>query len=281
MSKHGWIGVAILVGGEAALWAGVDLAATFFTPIMWTGYIVLADALIAKRVGLSYLTRRRREFLLMAVLSVLSWLMFEAYNLRLQNWAYRGLPDNPLARNFGFFWSFATITPSLIITADLLAALGWPPLREHSLRRANSLQLSLSFVAGIAFAFIPPLLPPEAARFTFGFVWLGFVLLLEPLNYRAGAPSLYREWLEGRPQRVWQFLAAGLICGLLWELWNLQTLPRGGGGWIYTIPDQLRIFGWHYGQMPLLGLLGFPPFAMESFAIYHFLRRALFPVWAA
>jgi hypothetical protein len=27
--------------------------------------------------------------------------------------------------------------------------------------------------------------------------------------------------------------------------------------------------------MPLLGMLGFPPFALELFAMYHFLRKIL------
>jgi hypothetical protein len=68
-----------------------------------------------------------------------------------------------------------------------------------------------------------------------------------------------------------------MICGFLWEAWNYQTLPLGGAGWLYTMPPSIHnlIFGWHYGKMPLAGLLGFPPFAIECFAIYYFLRRAL------
>ena len=35
------------------------------------------------------------------------------------------------------------------------------------------------------------------------------------------------------------------------------------------------VFSLHYGKMPVAGLLGFPPFALESFALYYFLRWAL------
>ena len=73
--------------------------------------------------------------------------------------------------------------------------------------------------------------------------------------------------------RPWMFagltlMAAGMICGLLWEFWNYWA----GAKWIYTVP-----FTRHskYFEMPLLGLLGFPPFALECFAMYHFTRSLL------
>ena len=51
MRPHGWLGLLILLGAEVLLYAGSRLVATWFTPLMWTGYIVLADALIAHRTG--------------------------------------------------------------------------------------------------------------------------------------------------------------------------------------------------------------------------------------
>src|SRR5208283_5641891 len=49
-------------------------------------------------------------------------------------------------------------------------------------------------------------------------------------------------------------------CGLLWELWNF----RAGSKWIYTVPHAgfLKIF-----EMSLFGFLGFPPFALECYAM--------------
>ena len=50
-------------------------------------------------------------------------------------------------------------------------------------------------------------------------------------------------------------LASGLVCGLLWEFFNYWA----GGKWKYTVP-------WPAGpklfEMPWLGFLGFPPFAL-------------------
>ena len=283
MKLHGWLGLVILLGAEALLYAGSRFVATWFTPIMWTGYIILADAVIAQRMGRSWLTTRQREFGFLAVLSVLSWLIFEVYNIKLKNWVYVGVPEPMWVRDIGFFWSFATITPAIFQTAELLESF-FPhsrakqaPLLPAPLPSETRKALSPSILLGLAFVAIPPALPDDLAPYTFGFVWLGFVALLEPINWRLGLPSFLSDWLNGDKKRVWLWLAAGFICGLLWEAWNYQTLAQDGAGWLYTMPELIHnlIFGLHYGKMPLAGLLGFPPFALECFAIYHFLRWAL------
>src|SRR5258708_33115963 len=61
----------------------------------------------------------------MAALSVVLGLIFEAYNLRLENWRYVGLPQELLESWFGYAWSFATITPGIFMTAGLVESFGW------------------------------------------------------------------------------------------------------------------------------------------------------------
>jgi hypothetical protein len=293
MKHYGWLGLAILLGAEILLYAGGRFVATWFTPIMWSGYIIFVDALIAHRTGQSWLTTRRREFGFLALLSVLSWLIFEAYNLKLKNWAYIGVPAAQWQFDLGMFWSFATITPAIFQTAELLES-WWPvgstdesdtrrnsgnpsqppPHPFHPLTKNLGSVLSLT---GLALVVIPAALPDWLAPYTFGCVWLGFIGLLEPSNLQASRPSLLRDWLEGRGARIWRWLAAGLICGFIWETWNVQTLAHNGAGWLYTMPALIHnlIFGLHYGRMPVAGLLGFPPFAWECFALYYFLRSLL------
>ena len=280
MRRHGWLGAVVLAGGEAALYAGVPFVTTWFTPIMWTGYILLVDALVARRTGGSWLTTRRREFPFLAVLSVLSWLIFEVYNFKLRNWVYLGMPAEMWVRDIGFFWSFATITPAIFETAELLESFRPPPPAPALVAKRQgkgSWRDSIAILVGLALIAIPAALPDWLAPYTFGFVWLGFVPLLEPINRRLRQPSLWRDGSEGNRARVWQWLAAGFVCGLLWEAWNFQALARGGAGWLYTMPPLIHnlIFGLHYGKMPVAGLLGFPPFAWECFALYYFLRSVL------
>jgi hypothetical protein len=280
MKPHGWLGLGALVGAEMLLYSDVRFVATWFTPIMWTGYILLADALIAHRAGASWLTTRRREFGFLIVLSVLAWLVFEVYNFKLKNWVYVGVPPQVWARDLGFFWSFATITPAVFQTAELLEA-WWMPGSTTSVsgrtRPASPRALLTFSLVGLACIVVPPALPDWLAPYTFGFVWVGFIGLLEPINLNLNQPSLLRDWHAGRRRRIWLWLTAGLICGLLWEAWNYQALAHNGAGWLYTMPDLIHnlIFGLHYGHMPLAGLLGFPPFAWEAFALYYFLRHAL------
>jgi hypothetical protein len=58
---------------------------------------------------------------------------------------------------------------------------------------------------------------------------------------------------------------AGIIIGFFWEFWNFWAIPK----WIYHIPfvGFYKIF-----EMPVLGFLGYFPFAFELYAMYFFVR---------
>jgi hypothetical protein len=204
----------------------------------------------------------------MALLSILCWLVFEVYNLRLANWAYVGVPSQPVARTLGFAWSFATIFPGIFQTADLLRAYGVFERARLGPARWTPGLLALSAVAGLALVTVPLALPARVGAYLFGAVWVGFIFLLEPVNYRLGVPSIYRDLEAGRAARLGQLLAAGLLCGLLWEFWNYWAAAK----WIYIFPifQNFKLF-----EMPVPGFLGFPPFALECFAMYSLCCWAL------
>src|SRR5262245_27492501 len=63
-------------------------------------------------------------------------------------------------------------------------------------------------------------------------VWAGWALLLEPLNYRRGRPSWLADLALGDASRLLALLAAGAICGVLWEFWNYWAATR----WTYSVP---------------------------------------------
>jgi hypothetical protein len=264
----GWAGLAIILVSEFLLFRGVARVATFFTPVAWTGYLLLADALVSSLSGTSRLSQDPRGFLSLAFWSVPLWLIFEAYNLRLENWTYVGLPENRLVYGVGYTWSFATIWPALYETADFVRALGrsWSPLRRRSLPLSRGI-LGLG-VLGVVTLALPVLLPRHLGPFLFGPVWIGFVLLLDPINYRWNGRSLLGDWEAGETSTLASFLTAGWICGLLWEFWNYWALSK----WTYTVPyfGNVKIF-----EMPVPGYLGFPPFAVECWAMYVFLRSFL------
>jgi hypothetical protein len=267
---YGWLGLGVVAGAEICLFARQPFVSRWFTPIVWTGYILFADALALRLRGHSLIHDRPREALMLAWISVGCWLLFEAYNFRLLNWYYVGVPERPLERDWAFVWSFATIMPGLFETADVLEGLGFLGGLRVKPRALPPALLAVAFVVGLAFVSIPALLPVHVARYTFGFVWIGFILLLEPINMGLGAASPLGDWGRGDPRSALRLLTAGLVGGFLWEFWNYWATA----GWRYTVPWPLD-FGVYYFRMPVLGLLGFPPFAWECWAMFQLLKRML------
>jgi hypothetical protein len=272
--RHGWLGLGVIVAAEALLLAGQPVVGRWFTPIVWTGYVLLADALAARLTGRSYLTDARAELVLVAVASVGCWWLFEWYNApRFWRggadrvglwWQYHGLEPDPWLRRAGYDWSFATIFPALFLTAAVLRASVFAGARVRPWQPPPGL-LRAAGVAGGVFVALPLLVVSE---WLVPLVWTGFVLLLEPVNYRRGRPSWLGALTRGDASLVLSLLAAGAVCGALWEFWNYWALTR----WTYTVPylGHVKVF-----EMPVLGYLGFPPFALECYAMYHWLRGRL------
>ncbi len=266
MIWYGWLGLGVLLLSQALLPWRLELHAQWFTPIMWTGYILLADALVLRWRRASLIHDHPREAAFMATVSIPLWVVFELYNLRLQNWAYFGLPEPPWLAAIGYAWAFATITPGLFETAALLEAVGIGRVARRPAAAPAAAGLRAAVAVGAVFLVVPPLLPAPLRPWTFGFVWLGFLLLLDPLNYRAGRPSLTAAWARGDRGLAYRWLLAGLVCGLLWEFWNYWAIGKWKYVGVPVLPD------WKLFEMPLVGYLGFPPFALEVFAMYHFVR---------
>lgn len=231
---------------------------TFHTPIAWTGFIALADGWCFQLRGRSLGSSRPIELLLMTIWSVPAWLVFEAYDLHLHNWHYIGLPANPILADLGYAWAFATILPGVLEATELLGAVGigrgwvgtpWKPSR--------SLVVAMAVIGGMCLI-LPLLLPSSVATFLFGLVWLGFILLLDPILELSGGRSLLRQMARGDYRRLGQLIVSGALCGFLWEFWNFWA----GAKWIYDVPPPLGS-GPHVFEMPLAGFIGFLPFAIE------------------
>ena len=261
---HGWLGLFALICAEYLMFHGIEPAATYFSPVAWTSYILIADAAVFAISGHSRLREEPRGLLKMAALSIPLWLIFEAYNLRLANWAYVGLPDGRIERWIGYGWAFATITPGIFMTAALIESFGWFKQESRPLRFSRATETTF-VVLGATFLIAPLLVPAHTAPYLFGLVWLGFLFLLEPINYRLHLPSFEGDLARGHRGRLYSFLAAGWVCGWLWEFWNYWART----GWIYTFPSMVPGGQqWKIFQMPAPGYLAFPVYALECFAMY-------------
>ncbi|MGA3295050.1 MAG: hypothetical protein ABSE45_13835 [Candidatus Acidiferrales bacterium] len=256
---HGWLGLFTLAAAEWLMFRRIDPVATYFTPVVWSAWILIADAAVFAITGRSRLNDAPLTLARMALLSIPLWLIFEAYNFRLRNWTYVGVPVAWPAALLGYAWSFATITPAIFETSDLVQAL-LPPLPSEP--RTISAVAERAMIACGAICLIAPLVVPQriAARL-FILIWIGFILLLDPLNRHLGLPSFLGDLSEGFSRRFYGFLYSGWICGWLWEFWNNWAPAK----WHYTFPmfQQWKIF-----EMPAPGYLGFLPFALECFTMY-------------
>jgi Domain of unknown function (DUF4332) len=259
---QGVAGVLLFLLGLWALIADLEAWNAIWYLPAWYGYLLVLDAVIARRGGRSFVRDRRRELFEMMLWSLPFWLLFEAFNLRLHNWYYvfglRTLWGSLLMSTL----AFATVLPACFFHAELLAAYGvfeakrWRPIRVS--RRLLAALVSV----GIAAAVVPLLWP----RGTFWAVWGAPLVIFDVVNYRRGAPSLLSDLEEGRPARLLRLLAGGLLAGAAWELLNFWARTK----WIYTVP------GFESGkllEMPFAGFGGFPPLAVSAFAYFAFVSR--------
>jgi hypothetical protein len=260
---YGWVGLASLAISEWLMFRGIEPVATFFTPIAWTCYALIADAAVFAIRGRSRLRDAPKQFAKLALLSIPLWLIFEAYNLRLANWTYAGGIPLPLPVTWlAYGWAFATIWPGIFLTADLIESFGWWDIAFRPVRFSRATQ-NVFMIAGALLAIVPVILPARVGAYLFGAVWVGFVFLLDPINFRLGLASFETDFASGRYGRFFSYLASGWVCGWLWEFWNFWAAAK----WHYTFPimQGQKIF-----EMPVLGYLGFLPFALECFVMYYF-----------
>src|SRR5581483_1011878 len=233
---------------------------------------LLLDALVHKVKGRSLLVNDRLEFLLVAIISIASWWLFELYNaprfwksnLELW-WHYHNLEPNLWIRRIGYDWAFATITPALLETADLFRATICKSERAAGWLRLSRSILVIPIFIGMVGVIAPLVWPNEWLA---PVIWLSFILLVDPLNALRGSESIVGDLARGDWRRLLALLASGFVCGFLWEFWNYWASAK----WTYTVPyfGNIKIF-----EMPVLGYFGFPPFAVECWVIYIFVRSLL------
>ncbi|MBU2547739.1 MAG: hypothetical protein KKB20_04960 [Proteobacteria bacterium] len=256
---HGFIGLAVLIVSEVLMLADVWPFPLFFYKLAWWSYILVVDHAVYHLTGDSLWTRRRREFLILIPMSVAFWMIFDGFNVYLDNWRYVGITRSVWLRWVSYFIAYGTVLPGIFETFELLEALGlYRGRRVRPISHTRAWYRPFVLI-GVFFLFAPIFWP----RYFFPLVWGGFIFLLEPAVHARGGRSLMGDWERGDPRRFYLLLTAGLICGGLWEFWNFWAVSK----WVYNIPfvHYLQVF-----EMPLLGFGGFPPFAVELYVMTNF-----------
>jgi hypothetical protein len=261
-----WLGVALIAIGWVLAWREGLVAAEWrrhtFT-VLWLGYIVVVNALAYRRCGRSPITHDTKVFLWLFGVSGAFWWLFEYLNQFTGNWYYEGV-SAPGAWDYFIQGTlpFSTVLPAFASTWAWLAA--FPRFDALSLRRVSARRW-LAWIAAIAgtLALVALPLAPEQL---FAMLWLAPLLVFAGLQFLLTKESLFEPLARGDWRPVLQPAAAGLICGLVWELWNYGSLAK----WHYSVPyvQRFPLF-----EMPLLGYAGYLPFGVECALVVQLVQR--------
>ncbi len=230
---------------------------------LWLGYALTVDALAYKRHGTSLYTRSPRKYVGLFFISAPGWWLFELLNARLHNWYYVGAEYfSDAAYAFWATLSFSTVMPAVFGTAEWVSARfnGFPAWRRDPKVPPSRPVVVSFFLIGWGMLVLMMAWP----RYFFFFLWGSIYLILEPLNVWLGHVNLL-QWTDRGDWRPIAALWSGvLLTSFFWEMWNFYAYPK----WVYDVPfvNVLHIF-----EMPLLGYLGYLPFSLELFALYHFI----------
>lgn len=249
----------VLAGATAGASAGLEPFATGYYHFAWISTLAALDATVALVDGRFFLLGRPAFAATLLGWSVPFWYVFELANLRLDNWSYVGALEDPLAGWGTTAIAFATVLAAILGSERLLDAFGLARgSRIRRLRVAPGLRRGLQAAGLLSLA-----LCLAFPRTLFPLLWVGVALVVDPwVHRREPARSLLGDLERGRPGRIVRLLVGGLAIGVLWEIYNLPA----GARWVYSVPgfEPLPPF-----EMPLAGFLGFPPFALEGFAVWQ------------
>ena len=261
--NYGVIGILLVILVELNFFFKIQPFANFYFPIVWFGYILIVDALVYKLKGSSLISNRFRYFLGMLIISVIVWWLFELINISINNWNYISSSKmSDIASIIMRILAYSTVIPAFFETVELVRCIHlFDKKKLHKKHKITKMFLHVMIFLGFLSFFVPIFIP----AFTFPLVWLSFFFILDPINYLHNQPSIIKHIKDRKLVIPLSLLLAGIILGFLWEFWNYWAVRK----WVYNIPfvGFFKIF-----EMPLLGYLGYFPFAFELYAMYWFVR---------
>lgn len=264
MTWHGWAGLLLIAIFWPLNWMlpGLRTHVLFFP--LWLGYILVVDWLTLRRSGTSLLTRSPRDFFLLFVLSAPAWWLFEVINWRTRNWEYLAR-DQFTNLEYVIFATvcFSTVMPAVFGTAELMRTFRWIERSAHGPRVPDTnLVRIVFFISGWVMLALMLIWP----RYFFPFVWMSLFFILEPISGWMGRRTILSGAQNGDWRTVMALWTGSLVCGFFWEMWNYYAYPK----WIYHVPF---VDFWHIFEMPLLGYLGYLPFALELYGMAQLTQR--------
>ena len=258
---HGWFGIILIIIFWYLNWnlTGLRTHLLFFP--LWLGFILTIDAIVFSRNGSSLLSRSKKQFIILFIVSAPAWWLFELINMRTENWIYDGrqyFTDIEYALLATI--SFSTVMPAVFSTTELVRSFDWISRFADRKKLIPSNKMLTYFILS---GFIMLSLIIVFPDYFYFLEWTAVFFILEPINYKLKNRTLFALTAKGDWRQIISLMAGALLCGFFWEMWNYHSYPK----WIYHTPmvNFLHIF-----EMPFLGYLGYIPFSLELFSIYNF-----------
>ncbi len=257
---HGCIGLFLVVVFWILNWSLSGLRTQWGFFGLWLGYALTIDGIVYYKKATSLLTRNFKKYIGLFLISAPAWWLFEAFNQITNNWIYDG---RQYFTNLQYFLlatlSFSTVMPAVFGTAEFAGTFKWIKNMKSGvqIKPSNSNIIKL-FIAGIITLTLIIAFPDHF----FYLIWISIYFLIEPVNILFKNKTLL-DYTVNKDWRPIIALALGcLMCGFFWEMWNYYSYPK----WIYHLP---LVNFMHVFEMPVLGYIGYIPFSLELFALYH------------
>jgi hypothetical protein len=259
---YGWFGVLLIIVFWILNWTldGLRTHWGFFP--LWLGYCFLIDAFVFLMKNTSMIKRNIFIYILLFIISIPVWWLFEFFNGITQNWFYVG---GEFFSDTEYFLlaslSFSTVMPAVLGTAEFAGTFTWiKNLKQGPRIGTDGMTLTALLFTGAAMLFLLIAFP----AIFYPLLWISLYLIIDSINAAAGNNSLLL-FTENGDWRVIVSLCTGcIICAFFWEMWNVNSYPK----WVYHLPyvHVMKVF-----EMPLPGYIGYFPFALELFAFYNFI----------
>ncbi len=268
----GAVGAALLAVGQLFTLVHLRPLSDGWYSFVWFGFLLAADAVVARRTGASLVLDRTADIAFMLVASTVVWWGFELANVKLMaSWSYTPSPDVSMtAQRIRSSVAFASLVPAMWQVGLLTAAL-WPRrdaamrarlgAAEEGVAPAPRPTLAVLVAGGLALLVTAVALPVVSLPLGL----LGVFLVADATNALRGRPSLLARALGSDLHFASRLVLGNMAAGVIGEAWNYRADPK----WTYDVPyaDFLHVF-----EMPLPGYLGYGALALALFAIVHAVR---------
>jgi hypothetical protein len=259
---YGWFGIFLIILFWILNWSLSGLRTNWGFFPLWLGYCITIDALVFLRKNTSMIHRNIFIYILLFLMSVPVWWLFEFFNGFTRNWFYIG--GESFSGMEYFLWaslSFSTVIPAVLGTAELAGTFKWiKNLKQGPVVGKERGTLITLFSIGAVMLFFLFTFP----EVFYPLLWISLYLIIDSINAAAGNSSLLDFTGLGDWKAVIALFTGCMICAFFWEMWNFHSYPK----WIYYLPgvNVFKLF-----EMPLPGYIGYLPFSLEIFALYNFI----------